>query len=124
MAMLVNSQGICAPTSPSATETAGRLRNLLSQAALDCACRERLEAALTRFTEFEESRASHRAILDARQQRLRIATLAALLEELESLAPADSDDSVFLEFALLFDDVAASALAGAAAMRSLQIVRE
>lgn len=102
-----------------ASEVARRIRNILSGVALDCACRERIDAALDRFADIEAERVARRELVEARHQRKRIQALLRLLNEVEIVTAHEADRGVFAELALLFEDVAVSAHAGAHAMRRL-----
>ncbi len=96
-----------------------RIRNLLDNIELDCACRERLDTAIERFAELEEFRVRRHALAAARHERLRIASLLHLLEELEELPVTEPDESVFQELAELFDEVIQAARRGEALLRGL-----
>lgn len=96
-----------------------RIRNVLESIELDCACRERLDTAFQRFAELEEFRARRHAHAVARHERLRIASILHLLEELEELPVTEPDESVFPELAGLFAEVIEAAHFGEAVLRGL-----
>lgn len=96
-----------------------RIERILEGAAVDCVCQERLHHALSRFSELEIGRVQRRVLSNARDQRLRIASILALMTELEDINVNETDTGVFTELACLFDDVANSAHLGAIAMRKL-----
>ena len=96
-----------------------RIRTLIEGVDLDCECRERLDGALARFTTLEHRRMLRRHLTQARQDRERIKALLGLLQEVDDLVATEPDRSVYKELALLFDEVAAIAKEGAAAMNRL-----
>lgn len=96
-----------------------RLQIVLSHADLDCSCREILSGALDRFSDLEAQRLSRRLLLRARDHKDRIAAILALLSELNQLTENEKDRTVFVEMALLFDEIGQSATAGAAALRDI-----
>lgn len=96
-----------------------RITAILTTADLDCACRTRLASALDRFAKLEHERHRRRDLHEARRQRQRIASLIALLAELDEISSDEADAGVYCEMALLFDDVAGCAALGAHAMRAL-----
>lgn len=98
-----------------------RIERILEGAAVDCVCQERLHGALSRFSELEISRVQSRTLSNARDQRLRIASILDLMVEIEELSVNEVDTGVFTELACLFDDVANSAHLGAVAMRKLAV---
>lgn len=99
--------------------TIRRIRNLLDSVDLDCTCRGRLDTALQRFAELERFRVRRHALAAARHERLRIASVLHLLEELEDLPVAEPDESVFRELAELFGEVVWAARNGEALLREL-----
>lgn len=101
------------------SELIGRLRRVLRPEQLNCACRETLDGALERFDRLERRRESRQQLAAARDHKGRIAALLSFLSDLDLLAEAESDRSVFEELALLFVEIARSAEAGAAALREL-----
>jgi hypothetical protein len=96
-----------------------RIRALIDTAALDCDCRERVNDALQRFVEMEQHRIDRRHLLSSRQHRAAIGALMSLLADLEEVGWQEADRSVFAELALLFEDIARHALAGAENLRSM-----
>jgi hypothetical protein len=96
-----------------------RLQIVLTRADLDCSCRELLSGALDRFSDLEAQRLSRRSLLRARDHKDRIAAILALLSELNQLTENEKDRTVFVEMALLFDEIGQSAMAGAAALRDI-----
>jgi hypothetical protein len=94
-----------------------RIRGVIGSVALDCDCRERVNDALERFAVMEQDRIDRRHLLSSRQHRATIATLVELLAELEDIGWQETDRSAFAELALLFEDIARHALAGAEELR-------
>lgn len=90
-----------------------RVRAVMGTLDLDCACREKLGAALERFESLEARRQLRGLILDARHQAERIAALLELVGELDTVSPDELDLSVFDEIAFLFGDIGAAASRGA-----------
>jgi hypothetical protein len=90
-----------------------RIRGLIGNVALDCDCRQRVNDALERFAVMEQHRIDRRHLLSSRQHRATIAALLELLAELDEIGWQETDRSVFAELALLFEDIARHALAGA-----------
>lgn len=99
---------------------AERVRVVLSGLTLDCACRAEVDGALARFADLERRRERRRRLDEAHEQLARIEGIAALLHELDGIAAAEPDGTVFTELACLFDDVAAAAAKGSAAMRGFR----
>jgi hypothetical protein len=96
-----------------------RIRSLISTAALDCDCRQKVGDALQRFVDQEQQRIDRRHLLEARQHRAAITALLGLLADLEDVSWSEVDRSVFHELAHLFDDVAEQARYGAEALRGI-----
>jgi hypothetical protein len=96
-----------------------RLAAVLQGVELDCECRARLDQALDRFEGLENRRAAREQLANARRQRERIEAVFHFLRDLDELAPAEQDHSLYTEIALLFDDIAAAAQEGARSMRHL-----
>lgn len=96
-----------------------RLQIVLTRADLGCDCRTLLGSALERFSELETLRLSRRSLLSARDHKDRITAILALLSDLNQLTENEKDRTVFVEMALLFDEIAQSAAAGAAALRDI-----
>jgi len=103
----------------SAIDLVSRLTTVMKKAQLDCDCRSQLDEALDRFAAMERKRMMRGHLADACKQSRKIEAILPFLRELDELTPAERDRSVYLEMALLFDDIANAAVAGAAAMRSL-----
>jgi hypothetical protein len=96
-----------------------RLQVVLTRADLACGCRELLTGALERFTDLETRRLSRRSLVRARDHKDRISAILALLSELNQLTESEPDRTVFVEMALLFDEIGHSAAAAAAALREI-----
>ncbi|KRE04160.1 hypothetical protein ASE61_08965 [Bosea sp. Root670] len=103
----------------SASQLICRLRRVLRPEDLDCACRETLNGALARFDEQERRRETRRRVAAAREQKERIASILHFLSELDAVTEAESDRTVFEEFALLFVEITRSADAAVSALRGL-----
>ncbi|HTN61696.1 MAG TPA: hypothetical protein VL147_09085 [Devosia sp.] len=99
--------------------TVRRIANLIDTMAIDCSCRGRLADALMRFANLERRRQALRYLTIARHQRDVIVSLLDLLKEIDEFYATEGEESVYEEAAMLFDDVAAAAIAGAASMRRL-----
>ena len=96
-----------------------RIRTVIDSVELDCECRARLNEALGRFNALEQQRAMRQQLVLARQHRERIKAILDFLQEVDDLMISETDRSVYVELALLFEEVAAIAVEGAAAMHSL-----
>lgn len=103
----------------SASQLIDRLRRVLLPEDLDCACREMLSGALARFDEQERRREMRRRLAGAREHKERIASILHFLSELDALTEAESDRTVFEEFALLFVEITRSGEAAVSALRGL-----
>ncbi|UDL90632.1 hypothetical protein LGH82_04625 [Mesorhizobium sp. PAMC28654] len=99
----------------------GRLANLIKDARLDCECRSRLDETLARFTALEVRRAAREHLANAHTQRERIEAILFFLQDLDEMGTAERDRSVYLDVALLFDDIANTAREGAFSMRQLSL---
>ncbi|TPJ54830.1 hypothetical protein [Mesorhizobium sp. B2-6-4] len=99
----------------------GRLANLIKDARLDCECRSRLDETLARFTALEVRRAAREHLANARSQRERIEAILFFLQDLDEMGAAERDRSVYMDLALLFDDIASTAKEGAFSMRQLSL---
>lgn len=99
-----------------------RLAALLKDVQLDCQCRSRLDEALARFVSLEEQSTASGHLDAARQHRDRIHAALGFLQDLDELVAAEPDRSVYMDFTLLFEDIAATARAGSEAMRQLAAV--
>jgi len=96
-----------------------RIRNVIDSVELDCECRARLNEALGRFSALEQQRNMRQHLVLARQHRERIRAILDFLQEVDDLMISESDRSVYVELALLFEEVAAIAVEGAASMHCL-----
>ena len=94
-----------------------RLRRGLSEANLDCGCRETANEMLDQVGAEAELIRRADALVDARKMRDAIVLVLALLGELDDLMPDEPDRSAFDEIAGLFQDVADFASFGATAAR-------
>lgn len=103
-----------------ALDLIGRLQTVLTRMDLDCSCREVLGDALERFSNLEEQRLSRRSLLRARDHKDRIDAILMFLSELDQLTENEKDRTVFVEMALLFDEIGRTAEAGAAALRDIE----
>lgn len=96
-----------------------RLTAEIEKSPLDCECKPKLGKTLAHFTALERQRAAHKHLLDARYCREQIETMLYYLNDLDELGPAEQDRSVYVEIALLFDDIASISSKGAHSMRQL-----
>jgi hypothetical protein len=96
-----------------------RLTAEIKEAPLDCECKPKLDETLTRFTVHERQRTVLKHFLDARYRREQIETMLYYLNDLDELGPTEQDRSVYVDIALLFDDIARIAHEGAYSMRQL-----
>lgn len=101
-----------------------RLKVVLTRADLDCRCRDLLGGALDRFSDLEEKRLSRRSLTTARDHKERIAAILTLLSELNQITENERDRTVFVEMALLFDEIGHSAQIAAAALREFDPPRQ
>ncbi|MER8461824.1 hypothetical protein [Mesorhizobium sp. M1396] len=99
----------------------GRLANLIKNARLDCECRSRLDETLARFAALEVRRIAREHLAIARGQRERIKSILFFLQDLDEMGAAERDRSVYVDLALLFDDIASTAKEGAFSMRQLSL---
>jgi hypothetical protein len=99
--------------------TVTRVANLINTIAPNCGCRTRLTAALANFADLERRRRSLRHLDNARSQRDAIVSLLELLRELDEFYAGEGDKAVYEETAMLFDDIAATAVMGARSLRRL-----
>lgn len=100
-----------------------RLQIVLTRTDLNCGCRELLSGAFERFSNLEARRLSKRSLLRARDHKNCIADILALLSELNQLTESEKDRTVFVEMALLFDEIGHSAAAAALALRDIDQTR-
>lgn len=96
-----------------------RIRTVINSVELDCECRARLNEALGRFNALERQRSMRQHLVMARQHRERIRAILDFLQEVDDLMISENDRSVYVELALLFEEVAAIAVEGAGAMHRL-----
>lgn len=96
-----------------------RLTAVIKEARLDCGCKSKLDETLARFAMLEQRRTTQEHFLNARYRREQIETLLYFLNDLDELGPTEQDRSVYLDIALLFDDIASIAREGAQSMRRL-----
>ena len=101
-----------------------RLTAEIRKAPLDCECKPRLDETLAHFTALERQRIAHKHLLDARYCHEQLETMLYYLNDLDELGPAEQDRSVYVEIALLFDDIARLAQGGAYSMRQLSEATE
>lgn len=94
-----------------------RLRRGLSEANLDCGCRDAANEMLDQVGVEAELIRRADALVDARKMRDAIVLVLALLGELDDLMPDEPDRTAFDEIAGLFQDIADFAAFGAAAAR-------
>ncbi|TGQ72932.1 MULTISPECIES: hypothetical protein [unclassified Mesorhizobium] len=99
----------------------GRLANLIKGAQLDCECRFKLDETLARFAALEIRRTAREHLANARSQRERIEAILFFLQDLDEMGAAERDRSVYMDLALLFDDIASTAKEGAFSMRQLSL---
>lgn len=98
-----------------------RFATLMKDVQLDCECRSRLDEALARFAALEERRLACQHLANARRQRERIVAALVFLQDLDDLVATESDRSVFLDIAMLFEEIATTATTGAESMRQLSM---
>jgi hypothetical protein len=99
----------------------GRLANLIKDARLDCECRSKLDETLARFAALEIRRTARGHLANARSQRERIEAILFFLQDLDEMGATERDRSVYVDVALLFDDIANTAKEGAFSMRQLSL---
>jgi hypothetical protein len=100
-----------------------RMQTVFTRSNMDGHCREMLRSAVDRFLALEARRLSKTLLTRARARKERIAAILTLLSELDQLTEDESDRSVFEEFALLFDEISRTAVAGSAALREIDCVK-
>lgn len=96
-----------------------RLQAVLAHTDLDCECKEIVRQAIDRFASLEQRRVARHCMASARDHKERIATILALLQELNQITEIEPDRTVFTEMAMLFEDIAASAESAANSLRSV-----
>ena len=96
-----------------------RLQTVLAHAGLDCDCQTTIRSAIDRFSSLERQRQARRRLAMALYQKQRITAILELLRELQQITPLEPDRTVFIEMALLFEDIAAAAEEAALNLRAL-----
>ncbi len=104
-------------------DLARRMRSVLNGANMDGHCLEMLRSAFDRFLDMETRRLSRRLLNGVRDQKQRIAALLSLLSDLDQITETETDHTVFVEMALLFDEISQTASAAAAALREVDVVK-
>jgi hypothetical protein len=104
-------------------DLARRMRSVLNGANMDGHCLEMLRSAFDRFLELETRRMSKRLLTGVRDQKQRIAALLGLLSDLDQITETETDHTVFVEMALLFEEISRTATAAAASMREVDVVK-
>lgn len=102
---------------PAARSMISEVRTALLGAGLDCECEEKAKQALDRLSALGVHAYADERLAKSRQQREAIRRLLPFLSELDELTSQEPDISAFEEAAVLFDEVAAAAHSGAAALR-------
>ena len=106
------------PARPSRrTDVASRLRRVLSSVDLDCRCRTELDEALDRFSALESRHQLRNGLREARHRRDWIVAQLSFLAEIDEITDRESDPTVFIEMALLFDEIASQAVEAARLLR-------
>jgi hypothetical protein len=100
-----------------------RMQLVLTGSSMDEHCREMLCSTFDRFLALEARRLSKRLLICVRDRKARIAALLTLLSELDQLTENETDRTVFVEMALLFDEISLTATAGSAALREFNRVK-
>jgi hypothetical protein len=104
-------------------DLARRMRAVLSGANLDGHCLEMLRSAFDRFLDLETRRMSKRLLTGVRHQKQRIAALLGLLSDLDQITETETDHTVFVEMALLFEEISRTATVAAASLREVDVVK-
>ena len=99
-----------------------RIRRAILGSAIDCHCRDRVDAALRHVEQEERARIAERLLAAACKQRRQIEALLLLLSDFN---PDDGrpDDGMIAEASLLFGDIAAAAELGANLLRQARQFR-
>ncbi|MDN2566292.1 hypothetical protein N1F89_08665 [Aquibium sp. A9E412] len=100
-----------------------QIRDALLDADLDCGCEARARSTLDRLVLESVHLQAELRLGEARGRLDAVRRLTAFLAELDELEPDEPDLSAFEEVALLFQEMSAAALAGAAAVRSAAALR-
>ena len=104
-------------------ELARRMRSVLTSANMDGHCMEMLRSAFDRFLDLETRRLSKRLLTGVRDQKQRIAALLGLLSDLDQITETEKDHTVFVEMALLFEEISRTATAAAVSLREVDGVK-
>ena len=102
---------------PAARSMISEVRHALFGIGLDCECEEKAKKALDRLAAFGAHADADERLEKSRRQREAIRRLLPFLSELDGLTSQEPDLSALEEAAVLFDEVAAAAHSGAAALR-------
>jgi hypothetical protein len=93
------------------------VRSVIMKSALDCECRDKVDAALQQLEAFERQRNQAKLLAMAREERRKI---GILLDMLGDFAEDDEMDSGIIEAAsLLFADIAAAAQEGSRILKEI-----
>ncbi|MCM2454728.1 hypothetical protein HGO37_04935 [Rhizobium sp. CG4] len=93
------------------------VRSVIMKSALDCECRDKVDAALQQLEAFEQQRNQAKLLAMAREERRKI---GILLDMLGDFAEEDEMDSGIIEAAsLLFADIAAAAQEGSRILKEI-----
>lgn len=93
------------------------VRSVIMKNALDCECRDKVDAALQQLEAFERQRNQAKLLAMAREERRKI---GILLDMLGDFAEDDEMDSGIIEAAsLLFADIAAAAQEGSRILKEI-----
>ena len=93
------------------------VRSVIMKSALDCECRDKVDAALQQLEAFEQQRNQAKLLAMAREERRKI---GILLDMLGDFAEDDEMDSGIIEAAsLLFADIAAAAQEGSRILKEI-----
>ena len=104
-------------------DLARRMRSVLTSSNMNGNCLEMLRSAFDRFLELETRRLSKRLLSSVRDQKQRIAALLSLLSDLDQITETETDHTVFVEMALLFEEISRTATAAAASLREVDVVK-
>jgi hypothetical protein len=93
------------------------VRSVIMKSALDCECRDKVDAALQQLEAIEQQRNQAKLLAMAREERRKI---GILLDMLGDFAEDDEMDSGIIEAAsLLFADIAAAAQEGSRILKEI-----
>ena len=113
----VSTPAECSVRPDSGATIVERLRRELSEAGLDCGCRDAAEAMLERIGAEQGLACRAEGLANARRIRDAIVIVTALLGELDLLTPEEPDRTAFHEIASLIQDITDFASCGASAAR-------